>query len=183
MKQRLLFVGPPGAGKGTQAARLCEQHALRHLSTGDLLRAEVAAGSELGKEAEAVMNRGELVTDALVLAIVKAQLSALDGQGWLMDGFPRNVAQAEALAPMLKELDQAIEAVVLLEVDDAVLVERLLGRGRADDNEEVIRNRLTVYKQQTAPLINYYSSQNLLMTVQADGTVEAIAERIESILA
>ena len=183
MKQRLLFVGPPGAGKGTQAARLCEQHALRHLSTGDLLRAEVAAGSELGKEAEAVMNRGELVTDALVLAIVKAQLSALDGQGWLMDGFPRNLAQAEALAPLLKELDQAIEAVVLLEVDDAVLVERLLGRGRADDNEEVIRNRLTVYKRQTAPLINYYSSQNLLMTVQADGTVEAIAERIESILA
>ena len=183
MKQRLLFVGPPGAGKGTQAARLCEQHALRHLSTGDLLRAEVAAGSELGKEAEAAMNRGELVTDALVLAIVKAQLSALDGQGWLMDGFPRNLAQAEALAPLLKELDQAIEAVVLLEVDDAVLVERLLGRGRADDNEEVIRNRLTVYKQQTAPLINYYSSQNLLMTVQADGTVEAIAERIESILA
>ena len=183
MKQRLLFVGPPGAGKGTQAARLCEQHALRHLSTGDLLRAEVAAGSELGKEAEAVMNRGELVTDALVLAIVKAQLSALDGQGWLMDGFPRNLAQAEALAPLLKELDQAIEAVVLLEVDDAVLIERLLGRGRADDNEEVIRNRLTVYKQQTAPLINYYSSQNLLMTVQADGTVEAIAERIESILA
>ena len=183
MKQRLLFVGPPGAGKGTQAARLCEQHALRHLSTGDLLRAEVAAGSELGKEAEAVMNRGELVTDALVLAIVKAQLSALDGQGWLMDGFPRNLAQAEALAPLLKELDQAIEAVVLLEVDDTVLVERLLGRGRVDDNEEVIRNRLEVYKQQTAPLIDHYNSQNLLLTVKADGTVEAIAERIESILA
>ena len=183
MKQRLLFVGPPGAGKGTQAARLCEQHALRHLSTGDLLRAEVAAGSELGKEAEAVMNRGELVTDALVLAIVKAQLSALDGQGWLMDGFPRNLAQAEALAPLLKELDQAIEAVVLLEVDDTILVERLLGRGRVDDNEEVIRNRLEVYKQQTAPLIDHYSSQNLLLTVKADGTVEAIAERIESVLA
>ena len=183
MRQRLLFVGPPGAGKGTQAARLCEQHGLRHLSTGDLLRAEVAAGSELGKEAEAVMNRGELVTDALVLAIVKAQLSALDGQGWLMDGFPRNVAQAEALASLLKELNQAIEAVVLLEVDDTVLVERLLVRGRVDDNEEVIRNRLEVYKQQTAPLIDHYNSQNLLLTVKADGTVEAIAERIESILA
>ena len=183
MKQRLLFVGPPGAGKGTQAALLCEKHGLRHLSTGDLLRAEVAAGSELGKEAEAVMNRGELVTDRLVLAIVKAQLSALNGQGWLMDGFPRNVAQAEALAPLLQELDQAIESVVLLELDDAVLIERMLGRGRADDNEEVIRNRLEVYKQQTAPLIDHYSSQNLLVRVQANGSVEAIAERIESFVA
>jgi len=183
MKQRLLFVGPPGAGKGTQAARLCEKHGLRHLSTGDLLRAEVAAGSDLGKEAEAVMNRGELVTDALVLAIVKGQLSALNGQGWLMDGFPRNVDQAEELAPLLQELNQEIENVVLLEVDDNALIERLLGRGRADDNEDVIRNRLEVYKQQTAPLIDHYSRQNLLIRVQADGSVEAIAERIESILA
>ena len=183
MKNRLLFLGPPGAGKGTQAVRICEANGMKHLSTGDLLRAEVSAGSELGREAEAVMNRGELVTDALVLAIVKAQLSGLDGQGWLMDGFPRNVAQAEALAPLLNELNQAIEAVVLLEVADAVLVERLLGRGRADDNEEVIRNRLEVYKQQTAPLIEHYSNQKLLVRVQANGSVEAIAERIESVVA
>jgi adenylate kinase len=91
MKQRLLFLGPPGAGKGTQAARLCASHGMKHLSTGDLLRSEVAAGSDLGKEAEAVMNRGELVSDTLVLAIVKAQLGSLDGGGWLLDGFPRTV--------------------------------------------------------------------------------------------
>ena len=151
MKQRLLFVGPPGAGKGTQAARLCEAHDLRHLSTGDLLRAEVAAGSELGKEAEAVMNRGELVSDSLVLAIVKSQLSALNGQGWLLDGFPRNVAQAEALEPLLQELNQSIESVVLLELDDAVLIERLLGRGRADDNEAVIRNRSRGLRRANSP--------------------------------
>ena len=141
MKQRLLFLGPPGAGKGTQAQRLAEGQGLLHLSTGDLLRAEVAAGSELGKEAEAVMARGELVSDALVLAIVRSRLQSHSG-GWLLDGFPRNVAQADALAALLEELGQQIELVVLMELDDAVLVQRLLSRGRADDNEEVIRHRL-----------------------------------------
>ncbi len=183
MKQRLLFLGPPGAGKGTQAARLCDRHGLRHLSTGDLLRAEVSAGSDLGKEAESVMNRGELVSDSLVLAIVKAQLGALNGQGWLLDGFPRNVAQAEALDPLLKELNQPIEAVVLLELDDAILIERLLSRGRDDDNEAVIRNRLVVYADKTEPLIEHYRQRGLLQSVEAHGNIEAITERIEGILA
>ncbi len=183
MKQRLLFLGPPGAGKGTQAARLCDRHGLRHLSTGDLLRAEVSAGSDLGKEAESVMNRGELVSDSLVLAIVKAQLGALNGQGWLFDGFPRNVAQAEALDPLLKELNQPIEAVVLLELDDAILIERLLSRGRDDDNEAVIRNRLVVYADKTEPLIEHYRQRGLLQSVEAHGNIEAITERIEGILA
>jgi len=120
MKNRLLFLGPPGAGKGTQAARICDSNGMKHLSTGDLLRSEVAAGSELGKEAEAVMNRGELVSDQLVLAIVESQMKALSGEGWLLDGFPRTVPQAEALEPLLNELKQPIEAVVLLELDDAV---------------------------------------------------------------
>ncbi len=177
MKQRLLFLGPPGAGKGTQAERLASGHQLLHLSTGDLLRAEVKAGTELGREAEAVMARGELVSDALVLAIVRHRLSD-HGGGWLLDGFPRNLAQAEALDGLLAELDQAIERVVLLEVDDAVLIQRLLSRGRADDNEAVIRNRLVVYREQTAPLIDHYRSLGLLVGVSASGTVEEITERI-----
>ena len=186
MKQRLLFLGPPGAGKGTQAQRLAESQGLLHLSTGDLLRAEVAAGSELGKEAEAVMARGELVSDALVLAIVRSRLeqqAASGGGGWLLDGFPRNVAQADALAQLLEELAQQIELVVLMELDDAVLVQRLLSRGRADDNEEVIRHRLEVYRQQTEPLIAYYRERQLLAPVEAAGTVEEIGARIAQVLA
>ena len=182
MKTRLLFLGPPGAGKGTQAARLCDANAMKHLSTGDLLRGEVAAGTPLGQEAEAVMNRGELVSDELVLAIVESQMKALNGGGWLLDGFPRTVPQAEALEPLLAELEQPIEAVVLLELDDAVLIERLLARGRADDNEAVIRNRLEVYREKTEPLINFYRDKGLLVSVPAHGNVEDITERIVKVL-
>ena len=182
MKTHLLFLGPPGAGKGTQAARLCEGHGMKHLSTGDLLRGEVSAGTPLGKEAEAVMNRGELVSDALVLAIVESQMKALGRGGWLLDGFPRTVPQAEALDPLLDELKQPIEAVVLLELDDAVLIERLLARGRDDDNESVIRNRLEVYRDKTAPLIDFYRHKKLLISVPAHGNVEQITERIERVL-
>ena len=185
MKQRLLFLGPPGAGKGTQAQKLAEGQGLLHLSTGDLLRAEVAAGTPLGQEAEAVMARGELVSDGLVLAIVRSRLeqqAAAGGGGWPLDGFPRNVAQADALAALLDELGQQIERVVLMELDDGVLVQRLLGRGRADDNEAVIRHRLEVYRQQTEPLIAYYRERDKLVSVEAAGTVEAIADRILAVL-
>ncbi|MCP9858812.1 MULTISPECIES: adenylate kinase [unclassified Cyanobium] len=177
MKQRLLFLGPPGAGKGTQAERLAEHQQLLHLSTGELLRAEVKAGSALGQEAEAVMARGELVSDALVLAIVRSRLEGHQG-GWLLDGFPRNLAQAEALDGLLAELDQRIERVLLLELEDGVLIQRLLSRGRADDNEAVIRHRLVVYQEQTAPLIDHYRQLGLLRSVEASGTVAEIGERI-----
>ena len=182
MSHRLLFVGPPGAGKGTQAERLAASHGLLHLSTGDLLRAEVKAGSELGKEAEAVMNRGELVSDELVLAIVRSRLQNHSG-GWLLDGFPRNLAQAEALDALLSELNQPLQSVLLMELDDEELVQRLLARGRADDNEEVIRHRLSVYREQTAPLINHYEQRGQLKRVLSTGTIEAVAEQINAALA
>jgi adenylate kinase len=181
MKQRLLFLGPPGAGKGTQAQRLAASHGLLHLSTGDLLRAEVQAGTPLGQEAEAVMARGELVSDQLVLAIVRSRLEGHTG-GWLLDGFPRNLPQAEALDTLLSDLHQEIELVVLMELDDAVLIARLLGRGRADDNEAVIRNRLEVYREQTAHLIQHYRERDQLVAVEASGTVEEIGARIEALL-
>ena len=182
MSHRLLFVGPPGAGKGTQAERLAASHGLLHLSTGDLLRAEVKAGSDLGKEAEAVMNRGELVSDELVLAIVRSRLHNHSG-GWLLDGFPRNLAQAEALDALLSELNQPLQSVLLMELDDEELVQRLLARGRADDNEEVIRHRLSVYREQTAPLINHYEQRGQLKRVLSTGTIEAVAEQINAALA
>ena len=178
MKTRLLFLGPPGAGKGTQAVRICEANGMKHLSTGDLLRSEVSAGSELGREAEALMNKGELVSDALVLAIVESQMKSVGSGGWLLDGFPRTLPQAEALDPLLSELEQPIEAVVLLDLDDAVLIQRLLTRGRADDSERVIRNRLEVYRDKTSPLISHYREKNLLITVPAEGDIEDITNRI-----
>ena len=182
MSHRLLFVGPPGAGKGTQAERLAASHGLLHLSTGDLLRAAGKAGSDLGKEAEAVMNRGELVSDALVLAIVRSRLQNHSG-GWLLDGFPRNLAQAEALDELLSKLNQPLQSVLLMELDDEELVQRLLARGRADDNEEVIRHRLSVYREQTAPLINHYEQRGQLKRVLSTGTIEAVASQINAALA
>lgn len=185
MKKRLLFLGPPGAGKGTQAEQLAASRDLLHLSTGDLLRAEVAAGSALGQEAEAVMARGELVSDELVLAIVRSRLerqAASGGGGWLLDGFPRNVSQANDLAILLEELNQHIELVVLMELDDALLLQRLLSRGRTDDNEAVIRHRLNVYREQTAPLIAFYREAGLLQAVEAEGSIDAIAARISALL-
>jgi adenylate kinase len=177
MKQRLLFLGPPGAGKGTQAQRLASENCLLHLSTGDLLRAEVLAGTELGQQAEAIMARGELVSDKLVLAIVRHRLEG-HAQGWLLDGFPRNLGQATALDALLLQLNQSIELVILMALPDETLVQRMLSRGRADDTEAVIRHRLEVYRQQTAPLIDHYQQLGLLISVDAAGTVDDVAAEI-----
>ncbi len=178
MKQRLLFLGPPGAGKGTQASLLCQKQGLLHLSTGDLLRAEVDAGTKLGLEASEIMNSGGLVSDSLVLSIVEKRLIG-HNQGWLLDGFPRTLLQALALEVLLEKIKQPIEAVLLIELDDQLLLERLLARGRADDNEEVIRHRLEVYKEKTSPLIDHYKTHGLLKSIKGDGDVEQIAGLIE----
>ena len=181
MKSRLLFLGPPGAGKGTQAERISRSADLLHLSTGDLLRAEVSANTNLGEAAAAVMQKGELVSDELVLAIVESNL-AKTAKGWILDGFPRTVSQAKSLETLLDQINQQIEAVISLELNDDRLLERLLLRGRYDDNEVVIRNRLEVYKEKTAPLIEYYSKNALLKPVKAYGTIEEITGRIELVL-
>ena len=181
MKSRLLFLGPPGAGKGTQAKLLCQENDLLHLSTGDLLRSEVLEGTNLGKQAEIIMNKGELVSDELVLSLVEKKLTG-ETKGWLLDGFPRNLPQAESLQPLLDKIHQPIEAVILITINDEILVKRLLSRGREDDNESVIRNRLKVYRDKTTPLIDHYSSKGLLKTVEGDAEIDVVGSRISEVL-
>ena len=181
MKSRLLFLGAPGAGKGTQAKLLCQENDLLHLSTGDLLRSEVLEGTNLGKQAEIIMNKGELVSDELVLSLVEKKLTG-ETKGWLLDGFPRNLPQAESLQPLLDKIHQPIEAVILITINDEILVKRLLSRGREDDNESVIRNRLKVYRDKTTPLIDHYSSKGLLKTVEGDAEIDVVGSRISEVL-
>ena len=178
MKNKLLFLGPPGAGKGTQASLICSSKNLMHLSTGDLLRLEVNEQSEIGKQVEVIMNKGELVSDSIVLSIVKKKLLQAHKDGWLLDGFPRNLHQAEELQKLLIEVSQPIQAVILLEINDEILIQRLLDRGRVDDTEEVIRNRLKVYRKQTAPLIEFYDQNGILNRVNGKGEIEDVTLRI-----
>jgi adenylate kinase len=179
---RAVLLGPPGAGKGTQAVGVCAARKLRHLSTGDLLRAAVKAGSETGRKAKGFMDRGELVPDEVVFALLREELrTPAAARGFLLDGFPRNVAQARTLDQELGA--QGIERVVHLKLDDDEVVRRLLQRGRPDDTEPVIRNRLRVYREETAPLIRHYSDRGLLATIDAFGTQEAVAGRLASALA
>ena len=178
---RLVLLGPPGAGKGTQAQHLCADRRLVHVSTGDLLRAAVAAGSALGIEAKGFMDKGDLVPDRLVLALLRERLASEDAQrGFLLDGFPRNASQARALEAELG--NQQVECVVHMRLDDDEIVRRLLARGRKDDQEDVIRNRLKVYRDETTPLIEHYEAQGLLRTVDALGTIDAVRARINKAL-
>lgn len=172
---RLIFLGPPGAGKGTQAHLLAELSAIPHISTGDILRTAVADKTVLGQKAQSYMERGELVPDELMLDLVRDRLKQLSGgSGWILDGFPRTVIQAEFLDILLQEIEQPLTSVVNLDVPDEVLVARLLARGRSDDNEAVIRNRLQVYRDQTLPLIRYYQSREQLLAVDGNQPIETV---------
>lgn len=177
----VIILGAPGAGKGTQSAEIIKKFDLQHLSTGDMLRAEIAAGTELGVAAKTVMDQGELVSDDIILGMVEAQIKNSD-KGMLFDGFPRTTVQAEGLDKLLASLDSEIGHVVLLDVNNEEIVERMLARGREDDNEETIRNRLAVFDNQTAPLIEYYQKQEKLSTVLGSGSVEEIFARVEKVL-
>jgi adenylate kinase len=174
---RLVLVGPPGAGKGTQAVRLAERLDVPHISTGELFRANLTQETPLGLAAKRYMDAGELVSDEVTVGMVRERLAEEDAaKGFILDGFPRNVAQADALSELLRSAGDQLDAVVALEVPEDVLVERLLSRRRADDTEEVIRRRQEIYRQETAPLLDYY--RDLLVTVNAVGEVEEITERV-----
>jgi adenylate kinase len=174
-------VGPPGAGKGTQAERLAERLDVPHISTGDLFRANLKQMTRLGVEAKRYMDAGDLVPDEVTCGMVRARLAESDAaKGFILDGFPRTLPQADALDIMLEELGVDLDAIVELVVPDDVVVERLLGRGRSDDTEEVIRNRQKVYRDETAPLLDHYRAK--LVSVDAVGSVEEITERFAGAL-
>ena len=180
---RLVLLGAPGSGKGTQAARLKEHLQVPHISTGDLLRAEVAAGSPLGLQAREVMARGELVSDDILLGMLKDRFSRDDTRaGFILDGYPRNLAQAAALDGLLADLGQKFDAAVQLTVDNELIIDRLAGRakaeGRADDNPESVRKRLEVYDQQTAPVIEFYRQHGQLTIVDGVGGLDEVFNRI-----
>jgi len=180
---RLLIVGPPGAGKGTQASRIAERYGIPWISTGDIFRANIKAGTELGKRVSQLIEAGQLVPDELTNEIVADRLQHEDAKnGFLLDGYPRTVDQVHALDRALEADARVLNAVVLLEVDTDEVVTRLLGRaeveGRADDTEDVIRHRQSVYQEQTTPLVDLYTSRDLLVTVDGLGEVDEVTSRI-----
>ena len=184
---RIVLLGPPGSGKGTQAALLKEQLQIPHISTGALLRDAAALGTELGLQAKALSDRGELVPDDVMSGLIEERLSDADvANGFILDGYPRNLAQAKSLDVLLARIKQPAEEAVLIDIDAEQIVKRIAKRaqeeGRADDNEETVRNRLRVYAEKTAPVADFYAEQGLLTRVLGEGTVPEIFQRILSVL-
>ncbi|MEM6500351.1 MAG: adenylate kinase [Cyanobacteria bacterium P01_C01_bin.89] len=182
---RLIFLGPPGAGKGTQAQIVSEWLGIPHISTGDILRAAVKNETELGLKAKSYMDAGDLVPDSLILDMIRDRLEQPDAKsGWILDGFPRNVAQAQKLDEMLAIMGQSFDRILSLEVPDDVLVARLLGRGkdqgRSDDNEAVIRRRLEVFYESTSPILEFYGNRPELTIVNGDAELGAVSEKLKT---
>lgn len=187
----IILLGPPGAGKGTQAKLLVERHGLVQLSTGDMLRAAVASGSELGQEAKSVMDAGKLMPDDIMVQIISDRISEPDcANGFILDGFPRTTAQAEALDKMLAEKGLPLDQVIEISVNDSVLIDRINTRvaetpeaeRRDDDNAETLKHRLEVYHEQTAPILPYYESRGMLKKVDGMQPIDDVSKQIEAIL-
>ncbi len=184
---RLVFLGPPGAGKGTQAKQLSIACSVPHISTGDILRAAVAEQTELGKKAQFYMDAGKLVPDELILGMIRERLNADDvSDGWILDGFPRTVEQATFLSELLNEIHQPFDCVVNLEVPDEVIIARLVQRGeqegRSDDTESTIRYRLDVYRECTEPLIDFYRSRQTLVSIDGNQPVDKVTEDLAKVV-
>ena len=188
----IILLGPPGAGKGTQARFLCDDRNMIQLSTGDMLREAKTSGTEMGKRVAEVMDRGDLVTDEIVIGLIREKLQGDKKGGFIFDGFPRTLAQADALGELLQEQGEALDHVVELQVNDEVLVDRIVGRAaeaaaagqpvRADDNEESLKVRLMAYYKQTSPLVGYYYAKGDLKSVDGLGTMDAVKGDIAGIL-
>ena len=188
---RLILLGPPGAGKGTQAERLVTNYNITQLSTGEMLRAAVAAKTAVGVKVEQILKQGELVSDEIVCAIISDRVDEADcANGFILDGFPRTIAQAEALDKLLADKDLELDAVVEIRVDESILLDRIekraaetAGGPRADDNAEALKKRLDVYKAQTAPLVDYYAKTGLLKTIDGMLDIDGVESSINQVLA
>ncbi len=183
----IVLFGPPGSGKGTQSERIIDRYGLTHFSTGDMLREELAAETELGLRAKSIMERGELISDEIIVGMIGNRIrEESSAEGFIFDGFPRTVAQAATLDQLLEELDMKIDVMLGLEVDRQELIDRLLKRGqqqgRSDDNLETIENRIRVYEEQTAPVMEYYRSRGKYRGVNGVGSIEEIFDRLTKIL-
>lgn len=184
---RIVLLGAPGSGKGTQAAILTERLGVPHISTGVLLRAAVEAGTELGRQAKAVMDRGELVSDDIMLGLIEERLGSADAdKGFILDGYPRNLSQASALDALLERLEKPLDIAIQIDVDTEMVIARIARRaaeeGRSDDSEDTVRRRMRVYEEQTEPVIGHYADKGLLTRVLGEGSIEEVNQRIMAVL-